>query len=64
MELRAAIEALSSIETEDIFLKIPCEDDCKFELFTDSIYVKKGITEWIEKWKDNDWKRGKKDLKK
>ena len=27
------------------------------ELFTDSKYVKQGITEWITKWKANGWKR-------
>ena len=27
------------------------------ELFTDSKYVKQGITEWITKWKANGWRR-------
>lgn len=45
MELRAATEALTA-------LKRPC---CA-ELHTDSQYVRKGITEWIEKWKRNGWK--------
>ncbi|MCD5416342.1 ribonuclease HI [Candidatus Bipolaricaulota bacterium] len=46
MELKAAIEAL-------IALRSPSQVD----LFTDSIYVKKGISEWIVAWKRNGWKR-------
>ena len=46
MELTAAIEALRA-------LKSPSQVD----LFTDSTYVKKGITEWIINWKKNEWKR-------
>ena len=46
MELTAAIEALKA-------LKLPS----KVDLFTDSTYVKKGITEWIVNWKKNGWKR-------
>ncbi|WP_319483931.1 ribonuclease HI [uncultured Cohaesibacter sp.] len=45
MELTAAIEALNA-------LKRPCEVD----LFTDSQYVKGGITGWIYGWKKNGWK--------
>ncbi len=45
MELTAAIEALTA-------LKRPCE----VVLHTDSEYVKKGITEWMKKWKRNGWK--------
>ena len=45
MELMAAIEALQA-------LKEPCEVD----LYTDSEYVMKGITEWIHGWKRNGWK--------
>lgn len=45
MELRAAMEALTA-------LKRPC----KAELHTDSEYLRKGITEWIGKWKQNGWK--------
>ena len=45
MELRAAIEAL-------LALKRPC----RVELTTDSQYVRKGITEWINNWKRNGWK--------
>ena len=28
----------------------------KITIFTDSKYVKDGITDWIKKWKLNDWK--------
>lgn len=45
MELTAAIEALKA-------LKRPCVVD----LYTDSTYVKNGITEWIEGWKAKGWK--------
>lgn len=45
MELTAAIRAL-------LLLKRPC----KIELWTDSTYVKKGISEWIHAWKKNNWK--------
>ena len=46
MELMAAIAALSELKgSSDV------------ELFTDSKYVKQGITEWITKWKANGWKR-------
>ena len=45
MELLAPIEALK---------KIP--NGSKIEIFTDSKYVKSGITEWIHNWKKNGWK--------
>lgn len=45
MELSAAIEALNS-------LKRPCHID----MFTDSKYVKDGLTTWIHNWKRNGWK--------
>jgi len=49
MELMAAIEALK---------KIP--KDQEVQMFTDSKYVKMGITEWIKKWSQNDWKTSSK----
>ena len=54
MELAAAIAALEA-------LKRPSRVD----LHTDSEYVKKGITEWMPKWKANGWKlwRGAKSVK-
>lgn len=45
MELTAAIEALSA-------LKRPCRVD----LYTDSTYVRQGITEWLANWKQKGWK--------
>ena len=45
MELRAAIEALNA-------LKEPCE----IEFFTDSEYVKNGVTAWLATWKRNGWR--------
>ena len=49
MEMTAAIEALSQ-------LKRPCE----VVLTTDSQYVRKGITEWMDNWKKRDWKTSSK----
>jgi ribonuclease HI len=45
MELMAPIEALK---------KIPVGK--KVQIYTDSKYVKMGITEWIKSWKKNNWK--------
>lgn len=45
MELRAAIEALNA-------LKRPC----RVALYTDSVYVRDGITKWIHGWQRNGWK--------
>ena len=50
MELVAPIEALK---------KIP--KGTKVQIFTDSKYVKTGITEWIHNWKKNGWKTAKKE---
>jgi len=49
MELLAPIKALK---------KIPFGE--KVEIFTDSKYLKLGITEWIHKWKNNGWKTSNK----
>jgi len=46
MELTAVIEGLAT-------LKRPTH----VELFTDSVYVGKGMSEWMPKWKANGWKR-------
>ena len=32
------------------------ETNSEIKIYTDSIYVKNGITEWIVKWKENGWK--------
>ena len=45
MELMAPIMALKKIKTSS-----------DITIFTDSTYVKNGITEWIKKWKKNGWK--------
>jgi ribonuclease HI len=45
MELTAAIEALTA-------LKRPCQ----VVLYTDSTYVRDGITKWIHSWKKNGWR--------
>jgi ribonuclease HI len=45
MELTAGIEALRA-------LKRPCE----VALYTDSQYVRQGISEWIQSWKRNGWR--------
>ena len=49
MELLAPIQALK---------KVP--KGSKIEIFTDSKYVKLGITEWIHSWKKNGWKTANK----
>ena len=49
MELLAPIKALN---------KIP--RGSKIQIFTDSKYVKSGITEWIHNWKKNGWKTANK----
>jgi len=45
MEMMAVIQAMES-------LKRPCS----VMINTDSVYVMKGITEWIEQWKERGWK--------
>ena len=36
----------------------------KIKIYTDSIYVKDGITNWIKKWEKNNWKTSnKRDVK-
>lgn len=45
MELTAAIRGLAA-------LKRPCEVD----LFTDSEYLRLGITQWMKNWKQRGWK--------
>lgn len=46
MELQAVVEGLSCLNRSSAV-----------ELFTDSTYVGKGISEWMPKWKSNQWKR-------
>ena len=49
MELMAPIMALKKIKTKS-----------DITIFTDSTYVKNGITEWIKKWEKNGWKTSNK----
>jgi len=49
MELTAVIMALRALKT---MKDVPRQA----AVITDSQYVQKGITEWIRKWKRNDWK--------
>ena len=46
MELQAAIQGLRNLKTEGSII-----------LYTDSQYVRKGITEWMENWVSRNWKR-------
>ena len=48
MEMMAVIKALKYIDTKS-----------KINLYTDSKYVKEGITNWITGWKKNNWKNSK-----
>jgi ribonuclease HI len=45
MELRAAIEALAALK-----------EACKVALYTDSVYVRSGITEWLPAWRARGWR--------
>ncbi len=49
MELMAAIMALKKIKNKSEII-----------IYTDSRYVKDGITDWIKKWKLNNWKNSNK----
>tara|TARA_Y100001960_G_scaffold321050_1_gene395004 strand:- start:2932 stop:3378 length:447 start_codon:yes stop_codon:yes gene_type:complete len=52
MELTAAIKALeycSNEEKQQLSLK-------QIQIYTDSNYLKEGITIWINKWEKNNWK--------
>ncbi|MDG2091048.1 MAG: ribonuclease HI [Gammaproteobacteria bacterium] len=44
MELTAVIKALEVLKSK-----------CQIELYTDSKYVLKGITEWLPNWKKRNW---------
>ncbi|MBI1317942.1 MAG: ribonuclease HI [Candidatus Hydrogenedens sp.] len=45
MELTAAIEGLKALKRR-----------CRVQLYTDSQYMRQGITSWIKKWRKNGWK--------
>ena len=44
MELMAAIAGLSALKSR-----------CVVDLYTDSVYVRDGITKWLSNWKSNGW---------
>ena len=48
MELTAPIMALKKIKKKS-----------EITIYTDLKYVKDGITEWIKKWKLNNWKNAR-----
>ena len=48
MELTAAIEGLKAVTR-----------DFRITVYTDSTYLKEGITNWIHRWKQSNWKNGK-----
>ncbi len=50
MELMAAIQALAA-------LKRPCV----VNLYTDSQYLRLGMTQWLQQWKVNGWRNAKKE---
>lgn len=49
MELMGAIRALAALK-----------EPCTVEFFTDSEYLRKGITSWLALWKANGWRTKKK----
>ena len=48
MELTAAIRALEALT-----------ERCRVEITTDSVYVKDGITKWLEGWRARGWRTAK-----
>lgn len=51
MELTCAIKALEQLK-----------ESCAVVLYSDSIYLVKGMTEWIQNWKRNGWKNSQKKI--
>ena len=49
MELTAAIEALAALKWK-----------IRVNLYTDSTYVKNGITQWLPQWRSRNWKTASK----
>ena len=45
MELKAAIEALAALK-----------ERCSVAVYTDSVYVRSGITEWLPAWRARGWR--------
>jgi ribonuclease HI len=46
MELTAAVQALESLKRS-----------CRVNFYTDSEYLKRGITEWMSNWRKRGWRR-------
>jgi len=58
MELQAVLQSLKDVQSHDSW------KNASITLYTDSQYVKRGITEWIHTWVKNGWKTsGKKPVK-
>ena len=45
MELQAALSALTALK-----------EACEITIFTDSEYLRQGITEWLPRWRANHWR--------
>lgn len=45
MELQAAMEAFRALK-----------EPCQIEIFTDSVYLRKGMMSWVRGWKMNGWR--------
>lgn len=53
MELTAAIQGLATLKRS-----------CNVTVYTDSQYLRRGISEWLASWKKNDWRtKGKRPVK-
>jgi ribonuclease HI len=45
MELQAALSAMASLQ-----------EGCSLEVITDSRYLQRGVSDWLERWKKNQWR--------
>ena len=45
MELTAAIKALEALK-----------ENCQVDVYTDSVYVRDGITKWLPRWRERGWR--------
>jgi ribonuclease HI len=50
MELTAAVKGLEALQKS-----------CRVDLFTDSQYVRQGMSSWMANWKKNGWKNSKRE---
>jgi ribonuclease HI len=46
MELTAALQGLQALK-----------DPCQVDFYTDSQYLRRGIDEWLPRWRAHNWKR-------